>query len=31
VRRNGSQTLERRISDIKINTPLDPSLFKRPS
>jgi zinc protease len=31
VRRNGSQTLERRISDIKINTPLDPALFKRPS
>jgi zinc protease len=31
VRRNGTQTLERRITDITINTPLDPALFKRPS
>jgi zinc protease len=31
MRRNGAQSLERRITDIKINTPLDATLFKRPS
>jgi outer membrane lipoprotein-sorting protein len=31
VRRNGGQTLERRITDIHINVPIDPALFKRPS
>ncbi len=31
VRRSGSQTLERRITGIDINTPIDPALFQRPS
>jgi hypothetical protein len=31
TRRNGSQAIERTIGDAKINTPIDPSLFKRPS
>ena len=31
TRRNGDQILERRITDIKINAPIDPALFKRPS
>src|SRR5262249_4946668 len=31
VRRNGTQSIERRINDVKINTPVDPALFKRPS
>lgn len=31
VRRTGDQTLERRITEIKINAPIDPALFKRPS
>jgi zinc protease len=31
VRRGGQPVLERRILDIKINTPLDPALFRRPS
>jgi len=31
VRKAGDRTIERRISDIKINTPLDPALFKRPA
>jgi hypothetical protein len=30
-RKIGSQSVERRTSDVKINTPLDPSLFKRPT
>ncbi len=30
--RRGSQTLlERRLSEIKVNTPLDPALFRRPA
>jgi zinc protease len=31
VRRGGQPLLERRVLDIKINTPIDPALFKRPS
>jgi hypothetical protein len=31
LRKAGDRTVERRISDVKINTPLDPALFKRPS
>jgi hypothetical protein len=30
VRRGGQPILERQITDIKINPPLDPALFKRP-
>jgi zinc protease len=30
-RRSGTQAIERRITDVKINTPLDPALFRRPS
>ena len=29
-RRIGTRVVKRRVSDIKINTPLDPALFKRP-
>jgi zinc protease len=31
VRQGGQSILERRVTDIKINTPLDPALFKRPT
>jgi hypothetical protein len=31
VRRGGQPVLDRRISDITINAPIDPALFKRPS
>ncbi len=31
ARRNGAQSIERRITDLKVNVPLDPALFKRPS
>ena len=31
VRRGGQQVLERRVTDIKINAPIDPALFKRPA
>jgi outer membrane lipoprotein-sorting protein len=31
TRRTGTQTLERRITEIRINAPVDPALFKRPS
>ncbi len=31
VRRGGQQILQRQIVEIKINTPIDPALFKRPS
>jgi zinc protease len=31
VRRGGQPVLDRRISDIRINAPVDPALFKRPS
>ncbi|HEY6827152.1 MAG TPA: insulinase family protein, partial [Gemmatimonadaceae bacterium] len=31
TRRTGNQTLERRITEIRINAPVDPALFKRPS
>ena len=31
VRQGGQSVLERRITDIKINAPLDPALFKRPT
>jgi zinc protease len=31
ARRSGSQAIERQITDVKINTRLDPALFKRPS
>jgi len=31
ARRSGPQAIARRITDIKINTPIDPALFKRPS
>jgi hypothetical protein len=31
ARRSGSQSIERRITDIKVNSPLEPALFKRPS
>jgi hypothetical protein len=30
-RRYGTTSLERRITDVKINTPIDATLFKRPS
>jgi len=30
-RRSGPQAIARRITDIKLNTPIDPALFKRPS
>jgi hypothetical protein len=30
-RRSGPQTIARRITDITINAPIDPTLFKRPS
>ena len=30
-RRSGPQAIARRITDIKINSPIDPALFKRPS
>jgi zinc protease len=30
-RRNGTQTVSRRVTEIKLNTPLDPAIFKRPS
>ena len=30
-RRNGPQTVERHVTDIRINAPIDPALFKRPS
>jgi hypothetical protein len=30
-RRNGPQAIDRRITDVKINQPLEPALFKRPS
>ena len=31
VRRGGQPMLERRVTDITINAPLDPALFKRPA
>jgi zinc protease len=31
ARRSGPQAIARRITDIKINAPIDPALFKRPS
>jgi hypothetical protein len=31
VRRGGTPVLDRRLKDIKINAPIDPALFKRPS
>jgi hypothetical protein len=31
VRRASETVLERKIVDIKLNTPIDPALFKRPS
>jgi zinc protease len=31
ARRSGSQSIERRITDLKLNVPLEPALFKRPS
>jgi zinc protease len=31
VKRGGQPILERRISDVKINSPLDPTLFRRPT
>ena len=31
TRRNGQQSVARRITDVKINQPIDPTLFKRPS
>lgn len=31
ARRNGAQSIERRITDLKLNVPIDPALFKRPS
>lgn len=31
ARRNGAQSIERRVTDLKLNVPIDPALFKRPS
>ena len=31
ARRSGSQSIERRITDLKLNVPLEPALFKKPS
>ena len=31
ARRSGSQSIERRVTDLKLNAPLEPALFKRPS
>jgi zinc protease len=31
ARTNGPQSIQRRIQDIQVNVPVDPSLFKRPS
>ena len=31
ARRNGAQSIERRITELKLNVPVDPALFKRPS
>jgi outer membrane lipoprotein-sorting protein len=31
MRKIGSQSVERRTTDVKINAPIDPSLFKRPT
>jgi len=31
VRRVGSLSVERRATDVQINTPIDPALFKRPA
>jgi len=31
TRKVGTQTVERRVSDLKINVPVEPSLFKRPA
>jgi zinc protease len=31
IRRGGQPVLERRVTDIKINAPIDPALFKRPA
>jgi hypothetical protein len=30
-RRNGSQKIERRVTEIRINAPVDPALFRRPA
>jgi hypothetical protein len=30
-RRNGNQMIERRVTEIRINAPIDPALFRRPS
>src|SRR5262245_28209829 len=30
-RKAGSMTLERKVTDVKFNTPIDPALFKRPA
>jgi zinc protease len=31
ARKSGTQAIERRITDLKVNAPIDPALFKRPS
>jgi hypothetical protein len=31
ARKNGAQSIERRITDLKLNVPVDAALFKRPS
>ena len=31
IRRGGQPILERHVTDIKINAPIDPALFKRPA
>ncbi len=31
TRRIGAQSVERRTTDVKINVPIDPALFKRPT
>jgi len=30
-RKIGTQSVERRTTDVKLNTPIDPTLFKRPA
>ena len=31
ARKNGAQSIERRITDLRLNVPVDAALFKRPS
>jgi hypothetical protein len=31
MRQRGQQVVDRQVTDVKINTPLDPALFKRPA